>query len=61
MGRSITRPLLSLKEAATRFGSDDLSHRIPVIGADAVVRYQSPAIEQVLGLPGQGHHRPVVP
>jgi PAS domain S-box-containing protein len=98
MGRSITRPLLSLKDAATRFGADDLSHRIPVsgddelaqlgnafnamasslekgradlreseqrfralvhhasdvftvIGADAVIRYQSPAIEQVLGYP----------
>jgi HAMP domain-containing protein len=98
MGRSITRPLQSLKEAATRFGADDLSHRIPVsgndelaqlgnafnamasslqisrtelfeseqrfralvhhasdvftvIGADAVIRYQSPAIEQVLGYP----------
>jgi diguanylate cyclase (GGDEF)-like protein/PAS domain S-box-containing protein len=98
MGRSITRPLLSLKEAAARFGADDLSHRIPVsgndelaqlgnafnamagslqtsrtelfeseqrfralvhhasdvftvIGADAVIRYQSPAIEQVLGYP----------
>jgi PAS domain S-box-containing protein len=98
LGRSITRPLLSLKYAATRFGSDDLSHRIPVsgddelaqfgnafnamasglqrsradlheserrfralvhhasdvftvIGADAVIRYQSPAIEQVLGYP----------
>jgi len=96
LGRSITRPLLSLKDAATRFGSDDLSHRIPVsgedelaqlgnafnamasslhksradlreseqrfqalvhhasdvftvVGADAVIRYQSPAIEQVLG------------
>jgi diguanylate cyclase (GGDEF)-like protein/PAS domain S-box-containing protein len=101
LGRSITRPLLSLKEAATRFGSDDLSHRIPVsgddelaqlgnafnvmasslqtsradlreseqrfralvhhasdvftvIGADAVIRYQSPAIEQVLGYPAEG-------
>jgi diguanylate cyclase (GGDEF)-like protein/PAS domain S-box-containing protein len=98
VGRSITRPLLSLKEAAARFGSDDLSHRIPVsgddelaqlgsafnamagsleesradlreseqrfralvhhasdvftvIGADAVIRYQSPAIAQVLGYP----------
>jgi diguanylate cyclase (GGDEF)-like protein/PAS domain S-box-containing protein len=98
MGRSITQPLLSLKDAAMRFGSDDLSHRIPVsgddelaqlgnafnamasslqesradlheseqrfralvhhasdvftvIGADAVIRYQSPAIEQVLGYP----------
>jgi PAS domain S-box-containing protein len=98
LGRSITRPLLSLKDAAARFGSDDLSHRIPVsgddelaqlgnafnamasslqrsradlreseqrfralvhhasdvftvIGADAVIRYQSPAIEQVLGYP----------
>jgi PAS domain S-box-containing protein len=98
MGRSITRPLLSLKDAAARFGSDDLSHRIPVsgddelaqlgnafnamasslhksradlheseqrfralvhhasdvftvIGADAVIRYQSPATEQVLGYP----------
>ena len=98
LGRSITRPLLSLKDAATRFGLDDLSHRIPVsgddelaqlgnafnamagslhksradlreseqrfralvhhasdvftvIGADAVIRYQSPAIEQVLGYP----------
>jgi diguanylate cyclase (GGDEF)-like protein/PAS domain S-box-containing protein len=87
-----------LKDAATRFGADDLSHRIPVrgddelaelsnafnamasslqksradlheseqrfralvhhasdvftvIGADAVIRYQSPAIEQVLGYP----------
>jgi diguanylate cyclase (GGDEF)-like protein/PAS domain S-box-containing protein len=96
VGRSITRPLLSLKDAAKRFGSDDLSHRIPVsgddelaqlgnafnamastlhrsgmdlreseqrfralvhnssdvftvIGADGVIRYQSPAIEQVLG------------
>jgi diguanylate cyclase (GGDEF)-like protein/PAS domain S-box-containing protein len=96
LGRSITRPLLSLKEAAARFGADDLSHRIPVsgddelaqlgnafnamagslaesradlreseqrfralvhhasdvftvIGADAVIRFQSPAIEQVLG------------
>jgi hypothetical protein len=27
VGRSITRPLLSLKDAATRFGSDELSHR----------------------------------
>jgi diguanylate cyclase (GGDEF)-like protein/PAS domain S-box-containing protein len=101
LGRSITRPLLSLKDAATRFGSDDLSHRIPVsgddelaqlgnafnamasslhesradlreseqrfralvhhasdvftvIGADAVIRYQSPAIEQLLGYPTEG-------
>jgi diguanylate cyclase (GGDEF)-like protein/PAS domain S-box-containing protein len=98
VGRSITQPLLLLKEAAVRFGSDDLSYRIPVsgddelaqlgnafnamasslhtsradlreseqrfralvhhasdvftvIGADAVIRYQSPAIEQVLGYP----------
>jgi diguanylate cyclase (GGDEF)-like protein/PAS domain S-box-containing protein len=98
VGRSITRPLLSLKDAAARVGSDDLSHRIPVsgadelaelgnafnamasslqksradlhaseqrfrslvhhasdvftvIGADALIRYQSPAIEQVLGYP----------
>jgi PAS domain S-box-containing protein len=98
LGRSITQPLLSLKDAATRFGSDDLSHRIPVsgddelaqlgnsfnamassldksradlrqseqrfralvhhasdvftvIGADGVIRYQSPAIEPVLGYP----------
>jgi diguanylate cyclase (GGDEF)-like protein/PAS domain S-box-containing protein len=98
VGRSITRPLLSLKDAATRFGSDELSHRIPVsghdelgqlgnafnamasslhksradlreseqrfralvhhasdvftvIGADGVIRYQSPAIAQVLGYP----------
>jgi diguanylate cyclase (GGDEF)-like protein/PAS domain S-box-containing protein len=96
LGRSITRPLLSLREAATRFGADDLSYRVPVnsddelgqlgrafnsmagsldesraelreseqrfralvhhasdvftvIGADAVIRYQSPSIEQVLG------------
>jgi diguanylate cyclase (GGDEF)-like protein/PAS domain S-box-containing protein len=100
LGRSITQPLLSLKDAATRFGSDDLSHRIPVsgedelaqlgnafnamasslhksradlreseqrfralvhhasdvftvIGADTVIRYQSPAIEQVLGYPAE--------
>jgi diguanylate cyclase (GGDEF)-like protein/PAS domain S-box-containing protein len=100
VGRSITRPLLSLKEAATRFGSDDLSYRIAVRGddelaqlgnafnamagsldksrtdlresgqrfralvnhasdvftvidADAVIRYQSPAIEQVLGYPSE--------
>jgi methyl-accepting chemotaxis protein len=98
VGRSITQPLLSLKDAAARFGADDLSHRIQVtgddelaqlgnafnamassldrsradlreseqrfralvnhasdvftvIGADAVIRYQSPAIEQVLGYP----------
>jgi diguanylate cyclase (GGDEF)-like protein/PAS domain S-box-containing protein len=98
ISRSITKRLLSLKDAATRFGSDDLSHRIPVsgndeltqlgnafnamasrlhksrtdlreseqrfqalvhhasdvftvIGADAVIRYQSPAIEQMLGHP----------
>jgi diguanylate cyclase (GGDEF)-like protein/PAS domain S-box-containing protein len=98
LGRSITRPLRSLQDAAARFGADDLSHRIPVsgddelaqlgnafnamassldtsradlreseqrfralvhhasdvftvIGADAVIRYQSPAIEQVLGYP----------
>jgi PAS domain S-box-containing protein len=98
LGRSITLPLLSLREAATRFGSDDLSHRIPVSGddelaelgnafnamasslqdsradlreseqrfralvhhasdvftvidVDAVICYQSPAIEQVLGYP----------
>jgi diguanylate cyclase (GGDEF)-like protein/PAS domain S-box-containing protein len=96
LGRSITRPLLSLREAAARFGADDLSYRVPVrgddelaqlgtafntmassleesradlreseqrfralvhhasdvftvIGADAVIRYQSPSIEQVLG------------
>jgi diguanylate cyclase (GGDEF)-like protein/PAS domain S-box-containing protein len=101
VGRSITRPLRSLQDAATRFGSDDLSHRIPVTGADelaqlagafntmassldasradlreseqrfralvhhasdvftvidadTVVRYQSPAIQQVLGHPAQG-------
>jgi diguanylate cyclase (GGDEF)-like protein/PAS domain S-box-containing protein len=101
LGRSIIRPLLSLKVAAARFGSDDLSYRIAVsgddelaqlgnafnamasnlddsrtdlreseqrfralvhhasdvftvIGADAVIRYQSPAIEQVLGYP-TGH------
>ena len=101
LGRSIIRPLLSLKDAAARFGSDDLSYRIPVsggdelaqlgnafnamasnledsrtdlrereqrfralvhhasdvftvIGADAVIRYQSPAIERVLGYP-TGH------
>jgi diguanylate cyclase (GGDEF)-like protein/PAS domain S-box-containing protein len=98
LGRSITRPLLSLQEAAARFGADDLSHRVPVsgddelarlgnafnamadslagsradlreseqrfralvhhasdvftvIGADDVIRFQSPAIEQVLGYP----------
>jgi diguanylate cyclase (GGDEF)-like protein/PAS domain S-box-containing protein len=98
LGRSITQPLGLLKEAATRFGADDLSHRIPVsgddelaqlgtafnvmasslhdsraelreseqrfralvhhasdvftvIGADAVIRFQSPAIRQVLGYP----------
>lgn len=97
---SITRPLLSLKDAAVRLGSDDLSHRITVsghdemaqlgnafnamartlqksgtdlreseqrfralvhhasdvftvIGADDVIRYQSPAIEQVLGYPSE--------
>jgi HAMP domain-containing protein len=38
MGRSITRPLLSSKEAATRFGSDDLSHRIPVSGDDELAQ-----------------------
>jgi PAS domain S-box-containing protein len=101
LGRSITRPLLALKDAAARFGADDLSHRIPVsgddelaqlgnafnamagslhesradlreseqrfralvhhasdvftvIGADAVIRYQSPAIRQVLGYPPEG-------
>lgn len=32
--RSITTPLLLLEEAATRFGSDDLSHRIPMKGDD---------------------------
>jgi diguanylate cyclase (GGDEF)-like protein/PAS domain S-box-containing protein len=101
LGRSITRPLLALKDAAARFGADDLSHRVPidgddelaqlgnafnamavslqesradlreseqrfralvhhasdvftVIGADAVIRYQSPAIQQVLGYPPEG-------
>jgi methyl-accepting chemotaxis protein len=96
LGRSITQPLRLLKDAATRFGADDLSHRIPVrgddelaqlgtafnamagslhdsraelreseqrfralvyhasdvftvISADAVIRFQSPAIRQVLG------------
>jgi diguanylate cyclase (GGDEF)-like protein len=34
MSRSITGPLLSLQDAATRFGSDDLSHRIRVSGHD---------------------------
>jgi diguanylate cyclase (GGDEF)-like protein len=38
LGRSITRPLLSLKDAATRFGSDDLSHRIPVSGDDELAQ-----------------------
>jgi PAS domain S-box-containing protein len=96
LGRSITRPLLSLREATARFGADDLSYRVPVsgedelaqlgrafnamassldesradlreseqrfralvhhasdvftvIGADAMIRYQSPSIGQVLG------------
>jgi diguanylate cyclase (GGDEF)-like protein/PAS domain S-box-containing protein len=98
LGRSITQPLRLLKDAAMRFGADDLSHRIPVrgddelaqlgnafnamagslhdsraelreseqrfralvhhasdvftvISADAVIRFQSPAIRQVLGYP----------
>jgi signal transduction histidine kinase len=34
LGRSITTPVLALEEAAARFGSDDLSHRIPVKGDD---------------------------
>jgi diguanylate cyclase (GGDEF)-like protein len=38
LGRSITRPLLSLKDAATRFGSDDLSYRIPVSGDDELAQ-----------------------
>jgi diguanylate cyclase (GGDEF)-like protein len=32
--RSITRPLTSLKNAASAFGSDALSHRIPITGED---------------------------
>ena len=28
LGRSITRPLLSLREATARFGADDLSYRV---------------------------------
>lgn len=36
--RSITTPLLSLEEAATRFGSDDLAHRIPVKSDDELAR-----------------------
>jgi HAMP domain-containing protein len=43
LGRSITRPLLSLKDAATRFGSDDLSHRIPVSGDDELASWATPS------------------
>jgi signal transduction histidine kinase/HAMP domain-containing protein/ActR/RegA family two-component response regulator len=32
--RSITAPLLALREAATEFGSDNLSHRVPFEGDD---------------------------
>jgi hypothetical protein len=39
MGRSITQPLLSLKDAATRFGSNDLSHRIAVSGDDELASW----------------------
>jgi methyl-accepting chemotaxis protein len=38
VGRSITRLLLSLKDAAARFGSDDLSHRVPVRGDDELAQ-----------------------
>jgi diguanylate cyclase (GGDEF)-like protein len=36
--RSITVPLMSLEEAATRLGHDDLSHRIDVRGNDELAR-----------------------
>lgn len=36
--RSITTPLIFLEEAATRFGSDDLAHRIPVKSDDELAR-----------------------
>jgi PAS domain S-box-containing protein len=38
VSRSITTPLLKLEEAAVRFGSDDLSHRIPVSGEKELAR-----------------------
>ena len=39
--RSITSPLKSLEEAATRLGQDDLSHRIDVRGDDELARVGS--------------------
>ncbi len=39
--RSITSPLKSLEEAATRLGQDDLSHRIDVHGDDELARVGS--------------------
>lgn len=36
--RSITSPLASLENAASRLGSDELSHRIPVTGDDEIAR-----------------------
>ena len=36
--RSISAPLSSLESAATRFGSDDLSHRVDVRGDDELAR-----------------------
>ena len=36
--RSITKPLASLEDAASAFGSDDLSHRISVTGDDELAR-----------------------
>lgn len=36
--RSITTPLLLLEDAATEFGSDNLSHRIPMEGDDELAR-----------------------
>jgi diguanylate cyclase (GGDEF)-like protein len=36
--RSLTSPLVALEVAAARFGSDDLSHRVPVHGDDELAR-----------------------
>jgi PAS domain S-box-containing protein len=55
MAGSLQRSRADLRESEQRFRAlvHHASDVFTVIGADAVIRYQSPAIEQVLGHPTQ--------